>query len=61
MSKPQPPWTCAHCGEPITGSGHTWFGPWPEPGQNPATELRYHLGRNECREAGGLPPMRPAA
>ncbi|WP_186319237.1 hypothetical protein [Streptomyces sp. SAJ15] len=43
--------TCAHCGDPITGTGHTWVGPLPAPGTNPATAPRYHLDRPECRAA----------
>lgn len=46
---------CAHCGEVIVGVGHSWIGPVPEPGQDPATVKRYHLGREfpDCRKASG--------
>lgn len=54
-----PLWRCAHCGDRITGEGITWVGPVPLPGQDSADVPRYHLGRNECRAAYGLPPMRP--
>jgi hypothetical protein len=44
-------WTCAHCGERITGTGTVWIGPVPEPGEDPDTTPRFHLARQECREA----------
>ncbi|GHG14149.1 hypothetical protein ACFFSH_31365 [Streptomyces filamentosus] len=50
---------CGHCGERITsadGPGDTWFGPVPEPGQDRLDVPVYHLTRNPCRIAGGLPP-----
>ena len=51
---------CAHCGDFIAGgegNEHTWFGPIPLPGQDPLSAPRYHLDRDDCRRAGGLPPQ----
>lgn len=54
---PDPLWDCTHCGEKITGPGHTWFGPIPLPGEpTGADRPRYHLDRDPCRVAGGMPP-----
>ncbi|MDH6129885.1 hypothetical protein [Kitasatospora sp. GP82] len=50
-------WRCAHCRDRITGEGHTWFGPLPEPGQDPGAVPRFHIDRDPCRAAGGWPPM----
>lgn len=46
-------WRCAHCGQPITGTGHTWTGPALEPGQSTWDQRRYHLSLQypDCRRA----------
>lgn len=51
----QRPRPCAHCHEPITGTGHTWVGPMPKPGEDAYLLPRYHLSRNypDCRAASG--------
>ncbi|WP_043463851.1 hypothetical protein [Kitasatospora sp. MBT66] len=53
---------CAHCGEVITAGGRgedAWSGPMPLPGQAALSVPRYHLDRDECRQASGLPPTAP--
>ncbi|MBT2508847.1 hypothetical protein J7I98_23760 [Streptomyces sp. ISL-98] len=56
-TRPSPPWNCAHCKRTITGTGHTWFGPIPGPGQDWGGGAKYHLSRAypDCRRAGGQP------
>lgn len=44
-------WRCAHCNEPIIGSGHTWTGPLRKPGESVWDQKRYHLGKPECQRA----------
>lgn len=44
-------WRCAHCKEPITGSGHTWTGPLRKPGTSIWDQKRYHLAKAECQRA----------
>ncbi|MGS2592058.1 hypothetical protein [Streptomyces hebeiensis] len=45
-------WRCAHCGDPITGTGYTWIGPLRQPGESIWDQRRYHLNRPECRQVG---------
>lgn len=44
-------WRCAHCKQPITGSGWTWSGPLRKPGESIWDQKRYHLFSPECQEA----------
>jgi hypothetical protein len=44
-------WRCAHCKEPITGSGYTWSGPLRQPGESVWDQKRYHLNNPECQQA----------
>ncbi|MFJ2292132.1 DUF6011 domain-containing protein [Streptomyces sp. NPDC087894] len=51
----QRPRACAHCGDLITGHGHTWTGPVPKPGEDEYLVPRFHLGRPECQAAAEEP------